>query len=148
VAFNVFADGVSLWETRWVLEKGPTAKIPTLLGLLVLDFLLSGIIYLALPLALWPQILDFWDAVRFQGEQPWLGLLFWTTFSTSFIFYAFVVAALIMRPLWALAVGFGRLGNIFNLEEHPVRCLSVAMALVVTAVFAGVGVWEALSPLL
>jgi hypothetical protein len=113
--------------------------------LLVLDFVLSGVIYLVLPLALWPQILEFWDAWRFQGEQPWLGLLFWTTFSTSFVFYAFVLAALLVRPLRAVAIGFGWIGKLFKLEEHPVRCLSVAMALVVTVIFAGVGIWEIVS---
>ncbi|PKB57302.1 MAG: hypothetical protein BZY73_03730 [SAR202 cluster bacterium Casp-Chloro-G3] len=145
VAFNVFADGVSLWETRWVLEKGATARVPKLVGLLVLDFVLSGVIYLVLPLALWPQILEFWDAWQFKGEQPWLGLLFWTTFSTSFLFYGFVLAALLVRPLRAAAVGLGVVGNWFGLEEHPVRCLSVAMALVVTLIFGGVGAWEIIS---
>jgi hypothetical protein len=145
VAFNVFADGVSLLETRWVLQRSATASLPALGGWLLLDLVASGIIYLILPTILWPQILDFWEAVRFQGEQPWLGLLFWTTFSTSFVFYAFVLAALLVRPLRALVLGFGGIGKLLNLEEHPVRCLSVAMALVVTVIFAGVGIWEIVS---
>lgn len=145
VAFNVFADSVSLWETRWVLQRGAAAGASKLVALLTLDFILSGIIYLVLPLALWPQILEFQDAWRFQGERSWLGLMFWTTFSTSFIFYLFVASALLVRPLRALAIGFRGIGKLFDLEKHPVRCLSVAMAVVVTLIFGGVGVWEFVS---
>ncbi|HIM79051.1 MAG TPA: hypothetical protein EYM54_03005 [Dehalococcoidia bacterium] len=140
VAFNVFADGVSLLETRWVLQRGATGSLKVLAGLVVLDLVASGLIYLILPTILWPQLLEFWDAVRFQGERPWLGILFWTTFSTSVLFYLFVAAALMVRPLaWGFS-WFGWLSRPFDLEAHPVKCLAVAMALVVTVLFSVVGI--------
>ena len=58
------------------------------------------------------------------------------------MFYVFVVA---VRPLRALTLGFYLLSRPFNLEQHPVRCLSVAMMVVVTVIFAGVGIWEIVS---
>ena len=144
VAFNVFADGVSLLETRWVLHRGTTASLGMLFGLVILDLVASAVIYLMLPTILWPQILEFWDAVRFQGERPWLGILFWTTFSTSFLFYLFVVAALLVRPLAAELSLFGWLSTPFGLEAHPIRCLAVAMAVVVTLGFLAGGVVQSL----
>jgi hypothetical protein len=143
VAFNVFADGVSLLETRWVLQKGATASLKMLAALVVLDLIGSGLIYLILPTILWPQIQEFWEAVRFTGETPWLGILFWTTFSTSFLFYLFVAAALLARPLTAGLSLFGWLSQPFGLETHPVRCLAVAMAVVVTVGFLVGGLVQA-----
>ena len=43
IAFNMFADGVSLVETRWVLQRGAEATILRLLGLLVVQrFCIDG----------------------------------------------------------------------------------------------------------
>jgi len=136
----VFADGVSLLETRWVLQRSATAGLPALIGWLALDLAASAAIFLFLPTVLWPQILDFWDAALFRGEQPWLGIFFWSTFATSALFYLFVVAALLVRPLAALAKAFGWWSRPFNLQDHPIRCLAIAMVMVVTVLFVGVGV--------
>lgn len=141
--FNVFADGVSLVQTRLVLQRSVETEIWQLLGLLVLDLVLSALIFLFLPIVLW-QIPVFLEAALFRGDRPWLGILFWTTFSTSVLFYLFVVAALLIRPLAALAKLFGGLFSPFNLEAHPVRCLAIAMALVVTVGFIAGGVVQAL----
>jgi hypothetical protein len=143
VAFNVFADGVSLLETRWVLQHGANAGVRRLLGLLALDIVLSLLIFLVLPVILW-QAPAFLEAALFRGDRPWLGILFWSTFSTSVLFYLFVVAALLVRPLAALAKAFSWLSRPFNLEAHPVRCMAIAMALVVTVAFLAGGIVQAL----
>lgn len=144
VAFNLFADAFSLLETRWVLQRSANAGVLGLSGWLVLDLVASAGIFLFLPTVLWPRVLSFWDAALFRGEQPWLGLFFWSTFATSALFYLFVLAALLMRPLAAAARGFGWLSRPFDLEKHPVRCIAIAMALVVTVGFIAGGVVQAL----
>jgi hypothetical protein len=51
-----------------------------------------------------------------------------------------VAAALMVRLLaWGFS-WFGWLSRPFNLEAHPVKCLAVAMALVVTVLFSVVGI--------
>lgn len=140
VAFNVFADGISLLETRWVLQRGTTASLRALVGLVTLDLVASAVIYLFLPTVVWPEILEFGEVVLFRGERPWLGILFWTTFSTSFLFYLFVAGALLVRPLTAGFSLFGWLSTPFGLEAHPIRCLAVAMAVVVTMAFVAGGI--------
>ena len=143
VAFNVFADWVSLWETRWVLERGATASLRALSGLVTFDLVASASIYLILPTVLYPEIREYVDAVQFRGDRPWLGILFWTTFSTSILFYLFVAAALLARPLAAVLGLFGWISRPFDLEAHPARCLGVAMALVATTGFLAGGFVQA-----
>ena len=143
LAFNVFADGVSLLESRWVLQRSAKASLRGLAGLVLLDLMASATIYLILPTVLWPQILEFGDAVLFRGDRSWLGILFWTTLSTSVLFYLFVAAALLVRPLATGFTVFGWLSTPFGLEYHPVRCLAAAAVIVVTVAFLAGGIVQA-----
>jgi len=103
----------------------------------------SAAIYLVLPTILWPQILEFGDAMLFRGNRPWLRILFWTTFSTSFMFYLFVAAALLVRPLTRGLGLFDMLSGQSDLQANPVWCLAVAMAVVVTVLFLAGGIIQA-----
>ena len=143
VAFNFFADGVSLLETRWVLCRGSSASLGMLASLVIFDLVASAAIYLVLPTILWPQILEIGDAMLFRGNRPWLRILFWTTFSTSFMFYLFVAAALLVRPLTRGLGLFDMLSGQFDLQANPVWCLAVAMAVVVTVLFLAGGIIQA-----
>ena len=75
----------------------------------------------------------------FSGDRPWLGILFWTTFSTSVAFYLFVIASLVARPLAAVCWSFEVLSRPFNLEAHPVRCIAFSMTALTTVGLAVVG---------
>ena len=132
VAFNMFADGVSLVETRWVLQLGVKATVVKLLVLLALDLVLSAIIFLVLPTILW-EVPSFMEAAMFRGDRPWLGILFWSTFSTSAVFYLFVIASLLVRPLSHVP----KLGRRMHVDTRPVLALSFAMAVAVTFLFWG-----------
>jgi len=102
IGFNLIADPISLLETRWILEKGRNAGFSRLTVLLIVDVAASAAIFLFLPLILW-EWQDFIDAVRFKGNRPWLGILFYSTFATSAMFYLFAISALltpvVMSPL-------------------------------------------------
>ena len=91
----------------------------------------SAVGWPALPLVQWPEILTFGDAVRFQGERPWLGILFWTTFSTSVMFYLFVVATATAHAA-PLAQATRR---IIDVEREPVVGLAASSITVVTLVY-------------
>ena len=132
VAFNMFADGVSLVETRWVLQLGVKATVVKLLVLLALDLVLSAIIFLVLPTILW-EVPSFMEAAMFRGDRPWLGILFWSTCSTSAVFYLFVIASLLVRPLSHVP----KLGRRMHVDTRPVLALSFAMAVAVTFLFWG-----------
>lgn len=132
VAFNIFADAISLVETRWILTRGAQANLGMLAGLLLLDLILSAAIFLIIPTILW-ELPDFWEAIRFDGPRPWLGILFWTTFSTSAMFYLFVAAVLFVRPMVAITNVLSRWK--FDLSGHPIRCISVAVSIEVAALF-------------
>lgn len=142
VAFNLFADGVSLLETRWVIQRALHASIPRLAGLLLFDLVASALIFLTLP-ALLGELPDFLRGFLFQGQRPWLGIFFWTTFSTSLIFYAFVAAVfLFVLPGHGLARAFHRLiGGVVTVEERPFTAVFMAMSLVVLGVVIGGGIY-------
>lgn len=131
IAFNMFADGVSLVETRWVLQRGAEATILRLLGLLVLDLTLSTAIFLVLPTILW-EVPALVDAILFRGDRPWVGILFWTTFSTSTYFYLFVCAALLAR----VSAHILRVLRIpIDVEELPMNGVAAAAIVEVTTGF-------------
>ena len=130
VPYSLFANGISLIETRWVLERGASVGVWPLMGLLALDLMLSAVIFV-LPTTMW-ELPTFWDAIVFRGDRPWLGILFWTTFSTSAIFYAFVVAALLARPLASVV---RRVGVHLDLGSQPIVVITIAMAVIVTLAF-------------
>lgn len=140
VAYNVFADGVSLLETRWILRRGMDAGTAKLLALLVLDLVLSAAIFLFLPMVLW-DIPSFLEAALFRGDRPWLGILFWSTFSTSATFYVFVLSSLLIRPLAHVP----KVGRFLAIDAQPVLILTIAVGTAVTLTYVvGAGVAAAL----
>ena len=124
LALNLYADGLSLVKTRYILKRGADSSFRVICGLLVLDLVLSAAIFLILPITLGeaPSILR---GIYFGGDRPWLGLLFWTTFSTSIVWYLFAAAAIVVHPTATL---LRWLSIPFNLREHPARCLSIVIA--------------------
>lgn len=131
LAFNVFADVFSLIETRWVLNRSVNGGLLGLGGWLLLDLLASAAIFLFIPLVLWETSI-FGEALILRGDNAWLGILFWTTFSTSVVFYLFVASALSVQPLaWLFQAG-----RHFDVENKPVGSLTFAAVVVITIAFA------------
>ena len=128
---NVFADWVSLIETRWILEKAQRCSNWVVAVLLVVDLVLSGLIFMAIPLIL-GDASDFFDAARFQGDRPWFGILFWTTFSTSVLFFSFVVTVPFLRVSHLLVRS---LRSFVDFSAQPVLGFFAAMALAITLGF-------------
>ncbi|MEW6129601.1 MAG: hypothetical protein AB1757_21350 [Acidobacteriota bacterium] len=135
VAFNIFGDAISLLETRWVLTLSRGLPILGILGVLIADLLLSGLIYLVLPGISNVNWVNLISAIKFQGSEPWIGILFWSTFFTSFLFYLFVIAVLLLRLIAPLVKFVNKLDDWFALYQHPVRLITVAMIFVETVGF-------------
>lgn len=136
LAFNLVADSVSLVETRWILRRGAHATLRTLAGLLALDLALSAVIFLFIPSVL-GVLPEFQNAILFRGNEPWLGILFWTTFSTSVLLYAFIIAALLARFVAHLVRA---VHTSIDFGTEPVVGITVAMVGVVTIGFLVAGV--------
>jgi hypothetical protein len=136
VAFNIFGDAVSLVETRWMLRLSRGLPAAGIIGMLILDLILSGLIYVVLPGISDVDWRAFVLAVQFAGPLPWMGILFWGTFFTSLLFYLFVAAMLILRILAPVARLVDMLDNLFAVYRHPVRLITLAMVSVETGMFA------------
>jgi hypothetical protein len=110
-------------------------SLPTLLVLLVVDIIFSAIIYTILPVVVGQNIMEFWKGIQFTGSAPWIGILFWSTFSTSIIFYLFVIAAFtiqMQKPIGRLAA---RIGMALQFEEHPMFFISLIITFVISIFF-------------
>ena len=82
------------------------------------------------------QFPEFLQAAMFRGEHQWIGVLFWSSFSTSVVFYVFVLASLLMRLL-TRAPKFARF---LAIDTRPVFILTMALGVAFTvAYFAGIG---------
>lgn len=136
LAFNVFADAVSLIETKWILGKSQSVSRPALVFLLLSDVVLSAVIYLLLPLFVGQDLSVFVAAVQFSGPSPWMGILFWSTFSTSAIFYLFVVAVFTLQLLWPVTRFFKRVGEVIEFEDHPATFLAFTVDSIIVLIHA------------
>lgn len=128
LVFNIFADAISLMETRWILRKskhfGPIALAIALVG----DIVLSAGIYLILPLFVGQNLSELLLAITFRGPDPWMGILFWSTFSTSLLFYLFVLAVVVshfVRPIVFRIFGVLRIFD--NYDDHPALLIGLAV---------------------
>ncbi len=132
---NIFADSVSLLETNIILKLAAKGKTKKFVFLGLLDLILSTFIFLAIPLS--TGNLDiFLGSILFKGDHPWLGILFWSTFSTSFIFWTFLLAIfgqiITQKMLWH----YIKLNKILPIEEKPFTCLYLfAMVIIMPFVF-------------
>lgn len=95
---NIFADSFSILETHYVLQIASLGTPKRFPGLLALDVLASGFIFLIIPLTA-GNLNIFLDAICFKGDSPWLGILFWSTFSTSACFYLYLISFYVLAIL-------------------------------------------------
>jgi hypothetical protein len=143
LVFNLFGDAVSLVETRLILSLCKGHAVITLLGILILDLVLSAAIYLVLPGLAAEKLEVLRDGIMFRGLQPWLGILFWSTFATSLLFYLFLASVLFLKAALPLLRVFDRFESAFSFYSHPARLVAVAMVLIITVVFCGYAVLRA-----
>ena len=165
VLTNLFADFISLTETRWVLEKARGKHIFALGMWLVADILLTTLIYfvvfyLALlgyftlqDLAFGPS---FMEALIFLYEEPaeYLFLLlsmdialpfFVSTYGTSVVWFFFAASTIVIRILSGSPRVFRLLVGVMGVSTAPGRIIGVIM---IALVLVGSAVAEAIYQLL
>ena len=132
---NLFADSLSLVETRIILHMTSTGSITKILTLLVVDFFASALIFLVIPFST-GNISLFLEAIFFRGDRPWLGILFWSTFFTSICFYLFLLSSLFLAILREAVRGFFGLERILLISEKPILCFGLVLSLIFTILYA------------
>ena len=131
---NVFADSISLWETRIILNLANTGSIFRLFTVLLLDVFFSIVIFLSIPIS--TGNLDvFLNAIFFEGNLPWLGILFWSTFFTSIVFWFYLLAIILLKILQKPAQLFIKLDVVLPINDNPVFCLGLLFMVPVTLSF-------------
>jgi hypothetical protein len=126
IAFNIFGDAVSLVETRVILRWSRGAPLRTLLSLLLLDSILSAGIYMVLPELAHQDLNILWQGIAFKGPQPWLGILFWSTFLTSLMFYGFLASVVLLNLCRPLIRCLNFFFEKISIERYPVAALTLS----------------------
>ena len=127
---NIFADSISLLETDIVLRLAAKGNIKRFAALGLFDIFLSTVIFLAIPLS--TGNLDvFLDAMWFKGDHPWLGVLFWSTFSTSIIFWLFLLSVFVLTILQKILKCYVKLNVALPIDKKPITCLYVVAVVVI-----------------
>jgi len=130
VLINVFADYLSLLETRWLLNilRKPRIFIVQL-TMLLLDFILSALIILSV---IWLYLQTPFNDDEVYKISEIIGLFslytvfFYSTFLTSLWSWVFVSSTWIFR-----AFNQGRLYRLLDVEERPDLMLAVVSSLLV-----------------
>jgi len=134
VMLNICVDSFSLLETRFVLRVASRGSVLRFAGVVLLDIVASATLFLAIPIAS-GNLGVFVQAILFKGPRPWIGILFWSSFSTSAFFYLYLLSAGALAALQAFAKGFLRLDRFLPVSERPFRCLGLVAMVITTLIF-------------
>ncbi len=133
--YNLIADMISLAETRLILKISLNKKGIHVFFLLAADIIISGLIYIALPVIAGQDLYHLWQAVFFEGPTPYLGILFWSTFTTSAVFYIFVASSWILYILSPFLNYLNSASIFFGFLNHPIRAITGGMIILITIIF-------------
>lgn len=142
---NFIPDYVSLFQTRLILNYIEHAGIRWLSVLLVLDLIITGLIFafgLVIFIILTRGSVDLYfsllsDMIQFRclGNRPPLGILFYSTFFTSVWLYLFLAASISVKFLHSM----GRIGNwimtIIEVEKKPFQSMGLIIIILTTLAF-------------
>ena len=126
---NVCVDSFSLLETRYIITLTSRGTFIRFLVVVILDILASATIFLAIPI-LSGNLHVFIEAISFQGNHPWIGILFWSSFSTSIFFYLYLASAGVLAISCAVVKGIHSLNRFLPIWEKPFRCLGLVAMMI------------------
>jgi len=119
---NIMADSISLLETKAVLFFASEGNMKKLGLCLIFDCIFTILIFLAIPYST-GNLGVFLDSIRFQGELPWLGIFFYSTFFTSVIFWLYLSAILVQMLSQKFLSHYVKFDNYLPISEKPITCL-------------------------
>lgn len=130
---NMFADSISLYETYIILRIGTNMSTFKFFLLVLLDFILSGLIFIALPIS--TGNLDiFVNAVWFKGDMQWIGILFRSTFLTSLVFWIYLLSIGMLALFQKIFTKF-KLVEILLMRGQPFHFLGIIAMIPITVLF-------------
>jgi hypothetical protein len=134
---NLSVDSISLLETRLLLGLPGRWTVPKVLGVLVCDAFVSAELFLAIPLAAGdPDVSKaFVHAIAFRGDRPWLGILFWSSMSTSAILYLYVTTIGLLFAGHGLLRRWSAFGHVLPMKRRPLLSLGIIAAGIVVIAY-------------
>jgi hypothetical protein len=123
VFLNILADSFSIVETRYMLSKAVSGSQKRLVFFLFLDFLVSSLIYLIIPI-LSGNLNLYVEAIFFNGKMPWVGIFYWSSLFTSLFLYLYILSFFVLNI-------FYKFSNFEYLAERPSHSLGGILSIVV-----------------
>lgn len=122
IFLNILSDSLSTIETRYMLSKIVSGTPKRLILFLFLDFLVSSLIFLTVPI-LNGDLDQFLNAIVFKGQIAWVGIFYWSSLFTSLVLYLYVLGFFVLHVLY-------KCSNIKYLAERP----SYSLGWILTAI--------------
>jgi hypothetical protein len=133
ILFNLYADALSLIETRFVLKYAQNKKLIALFSLLIIDLIFSGSLFAILPMITDVKLNAFWDGILFKGVNPWFGILFWSSFATSILYYIFMISCICLAIIYPVIKSITFLDkSIIRLKNDPL--LSIILICIIFSI--------------
>jgi hypothetical protein len=158
-AFNIPADYISIIESRWILSKINTKKMNNMIGFLLLDILLTAVIFIIISFHVYlPEYKIGLNQVGEKMSQNWFGqepvlignvyalflVPFISTFFTSIILYLFVLTSFIVRGLLNISKIAFFAQYIFNPKKYPLDFLGLALTISLVILFVCIKIFSVL----
>ena len=148
--FNLVPDYISLLETRWILRKVAQAGMKELIMLLVLDAILTGVIFFSgvgVIILIYCvntgegvgvcTLLEFLGIfILFRGSELPFGILFYSTYFTSVWLYLFIAASIATKLLYSLGHTGNQVLALLKVEEKPFNSMGLLLIGLLTLAFA------------
>lgn len=157
IAFNFIPDYLSLLETRFIISRmGLRHSIVEHVGLLVADFILTGIIIFVFFLTIFSiehlftdQAMSFVKLTRHHisaVEQGFrlsvfgtgninMGIFFYSTYITSVWVWLYALSGFMVKLAQKLDISWSWLKRFLNIDEKPLRSMAMVSILIVTIIF-------------
>jgi len=149
LVFNLVPDYISLLETRWILRKVAQASMKELIVLLVLDAILTGVIFFSgvgIIILIYSvntgdrvgvcTVLEFLNAfILFRGSEIPFGIFFYSTYFTSVWLYLFIAASITTKLLYSLGHTGNQVLALLKIEENPFNSMGLLLIGLLTLAF-------------
>ena len=84
------------------------------------------------------SVYELIQSLIFKGSSPWMGILFWTTFMTSILYYLYFIIIIITRLLFPF---YRLVDRWFNIYKNPVRFFSFTLIILYSFINAIVAIF-------
>ncbi|MDP8239189.1 MAG: hypothetical protein P9X24_08870 [Candidatus Hatepunaea meridiana] len=127
---NITVDYFSTIETNSILRIAKKVRLQYIPLLLIIDISLSTLIFIIIPISTGSYYI--FDSIVFKGIRPWIGILFWSSFSSSILLYCLISALIVSSITFPLI----KMTSKLNIIDEPIYSIGMSLMFIATIIYA------------